>query len=163
SISVRTPQAAYGPLELPLFGEHAGRNAAAAIVALEALLGPALSTEAVRAGCADTRSPGRLEVVGRHPLVILDGAHNPAGAAAVAAALPEAFVWDSMWLVLGISADKDVDGVVDALTRLRPNVLATAHSSPRAATAARVAEASRSRGLPVEEVEPVAAAVATAL
>src|SRR5207302_1256977 len=130
-LSVQTPQGSYRSLGLPLLGEHAGRDAAAAIVALEALLGRALSEDAARAGFAAVRSPGRLEVVGRRPLVVLDGAHNPAAAAAIASALPEAFTWDRLFLVLGVSSNKDLDGIVEQLAPLRPTVLAASHSSPR--------------------------------
>ena len=161
-VSVQTSRATYPSLELPLFGEQAGRNAAAAIVALEALLGRALSEDATRAALAAVRSPGRLEVVGRHPLVVLDGAHNPAAAAALAASLPEAFGWNRLFVVLGVSGNKDLDGVVERLASLRPTVLATSHSSPRAFPAGEVAHAARRHELEAEEVPSVPEALASA-
>ena len=64
----------------------------------------------MREGLAGLTSPGRLEVVRRQPLVILDGAHNPAGAEALAVAMREFFTWDRLHLVLAVSANKDVEG-----------------------------------------------------
>jgi dihydrofolate synthase/folylpolyglutamate synthase len=162
-LSVQTPHGAYRSLELPLFGENAGRHAAAAIVALEALLGRPLSEDAVRAALAAVRSPGRLEVVGRHPLVVLDGAHNPAAAGALASALPEAFVWDRLFLVLAVSSNKDLDGLVEHLAPLRPAaVLAASHSSPRSFPPGDVARACRRHGLDAEEIASVPEALAVA-
>jgi dihydrofolate synthase/folylpolyglutamate synthase len=163
-ISVRTPRANYSSLRLPLFGEHAARNAGAAIVAVEALLDRELSQDAVRAGLVEAGSPGRLEVVGRHPLVVLDGAHNPAGAAALVMALPEAFTWDRLWTVLAISANKDIGGVVAELARLNPAVLATQHSlAARSAAPHAVAEACLRHGLDdVEQFDTVPDALAAA-
>jgi dihydrofolate synthase/folylpolyglutamate synthase len=163
-ISVRTPRANYSSLRLPLFGEHAARNAGAAIVTLEALLDRELSEDAVHAGLQQAGSAGRLEVVGRHPLVVLDGAHNPAGAAALVTALPEAFTWERLWIVFAISANKDLDGVVAELARLNPAVLATRHSvAARSAAPHDAAEACRRHGLDdVEQFETVPDALAAA-
>jgi dihydrofolate synthase / folylpolyglutamate synthase len=163
-VSVRTPRGTYASLRLPMFGEHAARNGAAAVVALEALLDRELSGDAVRSGFESATSPGRLEVVDRHPLVVLDGAHNPAGAAALVRALPEAFTWDRVWIVLGISANKDLDGIAAELARLDPAVLATRHSTAaRAAAPHDVAEACRRHGLDdVEQFDDVPDALAAA-
>src|SRR5436190_186771 len=111
-VTVRTPHGRYEELLLTLYGEHAARNAAAAIVAVEALLDRPLDDDAVRGTFTNAVSPGRLEILARQPLVILDGAHNPAGAAALAEALEEAFTWERLLLVLAVSADKDLEGIV---------------------------------------------------
>ena len=97
----------YDDLYVPLFGEHAARNAAAAIAAP----GGVRSARALDAGRCARRSPacaspGRLEVVGRKPLIVLDGAHNPAGAEALAAAMREFFTWDRLHLVVAVSAEQ---------------------------------------------------------
>ena len=102
--SVRVGHGAYPDLFVPLFGEAAARNAAAAVAAVEALLGRALDQDAVRQGLAAASSPGRLEVVGRHPLIVLDGAHNPDAADALVGALPEAFAWHRLHLVMACFA-----------------------------------------------------------
>ena len=161
-VNVRGLHAAYEDFVLPMFGNHAARNAAGAVVALEALLDRPLSEEAVRRAFASAKMPGRLEVVGRRPLVVLDGAHNPAGAAALATALAESFTWQRLHLVIGVSANKDVDGVVAALAALADRAYATRHGSSRSAPAERVAEASADSGLPVEAFATVAEALAAA-
>ena len=96
--------------------------------------------------------------------MVLDGAHNPAGAAALVGALGEAFAWDRPWLVLAISANKDLDGIVAELARLQPNVLVAQHSNlQRAAPAHEVAEACRRHGLDdVEQFDSVPEALAAA-
>jgi dihydrofolate synthase / folylpolyglutamate synthase len=161
-VDVRGLHATYEGFVLPLFGDHAARNAAGAVVALEALLDRPLSEEAVRRAFAAAEVPGRLEVVGRRPLLVLDGAHNPAGAAALAAALAESFTWQRLHLVIGVSANKDVDGVVAELAPLADRAYAARHGSSRSARAERVAEASAGAGLPVEAFATVAEALAAA-
>ena len=149
----------YGDLRLPLYGEHAARNAAAAVVAVEALLDRALEREAVEDALAAASSPGRLEVMARRPLVVLDGAHNPAGAEALAAALPEAFTWERLHLVIGISENKDVDGIVRPLAPLADATYACRNSSARSAPAERVAEACRGVGLHADSFGSVEEAI----
>jgi dihydrofolate synthase/folylpolyglutamate synthase len=87
----------------------------------------------VREGLAAVRTPGRLEVVGHEPTVVLDGAHNPAGAAALVEALPRTFTWERLHVVLAVSANKDVAGVVAPIARLADVVYATANESVRSA------------------------------
>ena len=111
---------------LPLFGEHAALAAGAAVVAVEALLERAIDEEAVRAALAgaSARRAG-LEVVARHPLIVLDGAHNPAAAEALADALPEAFTWERLHLVLAVFSNKDLKGIVAELVPLADIAYAT--------------------------------------
>jgi dihydrofolate synthase/folylpolyglutamate synthase len=146
-LRVRGLHGEYDELRLPLFGEHSARNAAAAVVSLEAFLDRELEQEAVQEAFAAVTSPGRLEVLSRRPLVVLDGAHNPAGADALVRALPQAFVWERLHLVLGVSANKDIDGIVRTLAPLADQTYACRNSSPRSAPAERVLEACRAAGL----------------
>jgi dihydrofolate synthase/folylpolyglutamate synthase len=161
-IVVRTPGATYDELFLPLFGEYAARNAAAAVTAVESLFGRELSPDAVRAALASASSPGRLEVVSRQPLIVLDGAHNPAGAAALAAALRESFTWDRLHLVLAISANKDVDGIVRELVPLADRVYAARNRSERSSDAGRTATAVSALGVDVRELSWVDEAIEAA-
>jgi dihydrofolate synthase/folylpolyglutamate synthase len=154
--------ATYDDLFLPLFGEHAARNAAATVVATEAFLGRGLSAEATRAAFASARSPGRLEVVGRQPLIVLDGAHNPSGAAALSAALRESFTWDRLHLVLAVSANKDVAGVVAQLAPLADDAYAARNRSERSSSSAAIAAALEAAGVPTTDVETVDRALAAA-
>lgn len=139
---------------LPLHGEHHAANAACALAAVEAFLGFAggLDPAIVREGFAAVRSPGRLEVVRRDDgcPVVLDGAHNVAGARALAGALRDEFTYRHRVLVVGVLGDKDVEGIVDALLPVADHVVATAPPTGRAAPAERVAKAVRAAGRTVE-------------
>ena len=79
-IDIRTERAVYKELPLPLHGRHQGENASIALTAVEEFFGNVLDVEVVREGFAAVKMPGRFEVLGRGPLVVIDGAHNPAGA-----------------------------------------------------------------------------------
>jgi len=140
SFRVRGLRATYDDLFLPLFGEHAVRNSAAAVAAVEALLGRPLDERAIREALANVRWPGRMEVVSRHPTILLDGAHNPAGAEALAVALREFFTWDRLHLVVSISGNKDLAGIVRPLAPLAEVAYAAKNASGRAADALRIAE-----------------------
>jgi dihydrofolate synthase/folylpolyglutamate synthase len=161
-ISVGGLHARYEDCFLPLYGEHAARNAAAAIVALEAFLDRRLADEPTRRALSETPSPGRLEIVARRPLVVLDGAHNPAGARAIAAALREAFTWVRLHLVMAVSANKDIEGVVAELAPLADRAYATRNSSVRSSDADRVADALLRARVPTETFASVADALEAA-
>jgi dihydrofolate synthase/folylpolyglutamate synthase len=162
ALVVRGLHATYGDLLLPIHGEHAAHNAAGAIAAVEAMLERALDADAVRAALGSTTSPGRLEVVSRRPLVILDGAHNPAAAEALAIALPETFAGDRLHLVMAVFKDKDLDGIVRPIAPLADVGYATAVDSVRARSAQEVAAALTAAGVPTETFGSVAEAFAAA-
>lgn len=147
AITVRGLHASYEQMPFPMFGEHAASNAALAIAALEAFLDRGLSEDAVREALDAAASPGRIEVVDRQPLLVLDGAHNPAGADALAAALSESFIWERIHVVLAVSRDKDLAGIARALAPLGAHVLATRYSGRRAAEPETLAAACRDAGL----------------
>ena len=144
---------AYDDVFLPLHGAHQAGNAASALAAVEAFFGAGvggaaagrgpLDIDVVRAAFAGVSSPGRLEIVRRSPTVILDGAHNPAGAAALAAALEEEFDFDRLVAVVAVLDDKDVAGLLDALEPVVSSVVATTNGSPRALPAETLAEVAR--------------------
>lgn len=104
-------------LSLPLLGDHQLKNAAAALEAVEVLRerGIKIKSEAVENGLAKTRWPARFELVSEKPFVIIDGAHNPDGAAAMRENAEYYFSDFRRILVVGMMADKDVDGIVSAL------------------------------------------------
>jgi dihydrofolate synthase / folylpolyglutamate synthase len=151
SLEVRAAHGSYPDIYLPSFGENAARNAATAIAACEALLGRALDLATVREALEDLRVPGRLEVVGRRPLVVLDGAHNPDAATALLETITEAFTWQRLHLVMGMFRDKDIETVVGLLAPLADRAYACANSSPRSAPPERVAAALVASG--VEEMD----------
>jgi dihydrofolate synthase / folylpolyglutamate synthase len=137
----------YGDLFLPLHGAHQATNVATAIAACESFMGRSLSEEAVREALAGATAPGRLEVLSRKPLVVVDGAHNPEAAGALAASLGEAFVWRRLHLVLGILSTKDIDGVVEPLASRSDHAYTCANSNPASLPPEAVAEACRRAGL----------------
>ena len=159
ALVVRGLHAEYEDLLLPIYGEHAARNAAAAIAAVEALLERELDADAVRAALGAATSPGRLEVVGRRPLVVLDGAHNPAAAQALATSLPETFAGERLHLVMAVFADKDLEGIVRELAPLADAGYATAVDSVRARPADEVADALTAAGVATETFGSVAEAI----
>ncbi|MES4901958.1 MULTISPECIES: folylpolyglutamate synthase/dihydrofolate synthase family protein [unclassified Streptomyces] len=128
----------YPEVFLPLYGAHQAHNAAVALAAVEAFFGVGseharpLDIETVRAAFASVSSPGRLEVVRRSPTVILDAAHNPAGARAAAEAVTEAFGFSRLIGVVGSSGDKDVRGLLEAFEPIFAEVVITRNSTPRA-------------------------------
>jgi dihydrofolate synthase/folylpolyglutamate synthase len=137
----------YDEVFLPLYGEHQARNAACALAAVDAFLGAAdrepLDADVVRAAFAGVRSPGRIEVVRRSPTVIIDGAHNPAGAAALTAALDDAFTFDRLVAVVAILDDKDAAAILEQLEPIVSSVVVTTNGSPRALPAMSLAEVAR--------------------
>jgi dihydrofolate synthase / folylpolyglutamate synthase len=162
AITVRGIHATYEDLLLPIFGDFAAHNAAAAIVALEALTEQALEDHAVRDALGGATSPGRLEVAGRQPLIVLDGAHNPAAANALAEALPEAFTGERLHLVMAVFSNKDLAGVADALAPLADAGYAATTDSVRARPASEIEEALTSRGVPTTTYPNVTDALAAA-
>ncbi|WP_069465539.1 bifunctional tetrahydrofolate synthase/dihydrofolate synthase [Actinacidiphila rubida] len=128
----------YEQVFLPLHGEHQARNAAVALAAVEAFFGigsmhqRTLDLDTVRGAFATVTSPGRLEVVRRSPTVVLDAAHNPAGAQVTAAAISEVFGFTHLVGVVGPSGDKDVRGLLEAFEPVFAEVVVTRNSTSRA-------------------------------
>lgn len=126
----------YDEIFLPLHGEHQAHNAVLALAAVEAFFGAGsqrqLDIDAVRAGFAAVASPGRLERVRSAPTVFIDAAHNPAGAAALTRALGDEFDFRYLVGVLSVMADKDVDGILEALEPAFDMLVVTHNGSPRA-------------------------------
>ncbi|SDH89315.1 dihydrofolate synthase / folylpolyglutamate synthase [Actinokineospora alba] len=126
----------YDEIFLPLHGAHQAANAALALAAVEAFFGAGterqLDVDAIREAFASVVIPGRLERLRSSPTVFVDAAHNPHGAAALAAALEDEFGFRKLVGVLGVMADKDVTGILTALEPVLTEVVVTANSSPRA-------------------------------
>ncbi len=149
SLDLRTPGASYDGVWLDLHGSHQGENFAAALAAAEALFAEPLDDNLVREAAALVRSPGRLEIVGREPLVVLDGAKNLEGAHAAAAAVVEEFgAVRSEILVVGMLEGKDPAQMLEALGARRARLVVTCPApSPRTQSAAVVADAARMLGV----------------
>ncbi|MET0303734.1 MAG: folylpolyglutamate synthase/dihydrofolate synthase family protein [Microbacteriaceae bacterium] len=149
-ISVRGLAGVYEDEYLPLYGAHQGFNAALAIAAVESLVGGAtqpIAQDVISEGLSQVLSPGRLQLVGVAPTVVVDAAHNPHGAHALAAALREAFDFDEWGVVLGALDDKDAAGIVAELAPVVAHVFATAPDSERAADPESLADLAEAAGL----------------
>ena len=139
-VTVRGLQQEYADLFLPLHGAHQAQNAAVALAAAEALGDTAPPEEVVRAAFEQATSPGRLEVVRRGPTILLDAAHNPHGAAAAVEAIRDSFTFDPLVGVLGVMADKDVEGLLAELEPVLSDVVCTQVAGPRAMRAEELGE-----------------------
>jgi len=139
----------YDQIFLPLHGAHQAANAALALAAVEAFFGAGkdkqLVVEAVREAFAEIEMPGRLERVRAAPTVLLDAAHNPHGARALATTVAEEFAFRRLVAVVGVMSDKDARGILEALEPVISDIVVTRTASPRA--------------MPLEELNEAAIAV----
>ena len=135
----------YDEVFLPLYGAHQAQNAATALAAVEAFVGgdEPLGDDVVRGAFAETTSAGRLEIVRRSPTIVLDAAHNPHGAEAVAAALEDSFQFDPLIGVIGVMGDKDAEGLLAAFEPHLAHVVVTQNSTARALPADQLAVVAR--------------------
>lgn len=139
--TLTTPAATYEDLYLPLFGSHQAVNAALAIAAVEALgAGKPLSEEVLATGLNAVRSPGRLEVLGGSPTIIVDAAHNPAGAAALRAGIEDAFGFQKIVGVFSAMSDKNVEGILAEMEPLLDAIVVTPMEGERAMEAVELAK-----------------------
>lgn len=131
-----------------LLGDFQRINAGVALAALETLeeRGWRLGEEPVRRGIAGVRWPGRLEVLGPGPRVVLDGAHNPHASRVLARALREDLTYRQLWLILGILGDKDARSIVADLAPLASHLIATRSGSARALDPAEIEALMRAAG-----------------
>jgi dihydrofolate synthase/folylpolyglutamate synthase len=138
----------YDEIFLPLHGVHQAHNAACALAAVEAFIGAGnggaeLPIDLVREAFAQVTSPARLEVMRRGPMVLIDAAHNPAGAAATAEAVTEEFAFDRLVGVVAVMKDKDVAGVLAELEPICAELVVTRNSTERSMPVAELAELAR--------------------
>lgn len=164
ALDLRTPGAEYEDVFLSLHGAHQGDNAACALAAAEAFFGRPLDDDLVREVFATVSVPGRFEILARSPLVILDGAHNPDGAAVAAETLRDFSIGGDRLLVVGMTGARDPVEMLEALdARHARAVVATAAESPRPMPARDIASAAQSMGIDAEVVPHVVDAVDRAI
>jgi dihydrofolate synthase/folylpolyglutamate synthase len=154
-IDLRTPFGRLEEVYLPVHGAHQGENLALAVTAAEAFFDRAVDVDVVGEALADLELPGRFEILGRDPMVVLDGAHNPDGMAALATTLQDDFPpVPTTVVVLGMLGGRDPEAMVAALELgAHDLVLCTTPDSPRAMPAPDVAQVVQAMGIEVE-VEP---------
>jgi dihydrofolate synthase/folylpolyglutamate synthase len=162
-VSINGTRGDYEDVFLPVRGRHQIANLAVAVAASEALLGGPLDESSLRAGVAEVTSPGRLEPIASSPLVLIDGAHNPQGMRALAAALAEEFANQEWVLVMSAMRDKDLSQMIPQLRGHVRSAIATQSASDRTLPANELAESLRAElELPVEAVPDPAEALARA-
>lgn len=133
-VTVRTPSATYTDVFVPLFGEHQAHNAAAALVGVEAFMGGrALDAKIVENGMMTVTSPGRLQVVRTSPTILVDAAHNPAGARVLADALDDSFAFVHVVGVYSAMGDKDIESVLAEMEPHLDSIVITEMPGERAA------------------------------
>jgi len=137
NFKVITPCREYKNLKIKLIGAHQIMNAAVSLGAIESLRssGVKVSIDSIRGGLYNTLWPGRCEIVSKRPFIILDGAQNSASAGVLSQAVRNRFRYQRLILVLGISSDKDMQGIAKQLYALADAVILTQARTPRAADA----------------------------
>jgi len=125
--SVRGLFNTYPRLETPLLGAHQAANAACSIAVIEALRyhDITIDADAVSSGLRDVKWPGRLEILSRNPMIAIDGAQNGASAHVLAEAVKGIFKYDKLTLILGVSKDKDISGILKELVPIADSMILT--------------------------------------
>lgn len=129
--------------QIRMLGEHQTRNAAVALTAIDALNQYGrfnVSKQAILKGLAEANWPGRMEIMQRDPIVLIDGAHNLHGAKGLSRAVKTLFEGKEIIGVVGILGDKDVSGMLAEMMPLCQTVICTEPDNPRKMTAERLAE-----------------------
>jgi dihydrofolate synthase/folylpolyglutamate synthase len=155
ALSIQGLHGAYEDLFLSLFGPRQATNAALALVACEAFTGGRLEQSLVDQAFASVKTPGRLEVVARRPLILLDGGHNLAAALHVRDAIAESFSYERLWLVSGMLEDKLVEDVLGVWSSVADRFVVTAPVAERAALPERSATALEDQGVARENITVV--------
>ena len=148
-------------LRLNLSGHHQIVNAATALGTMEILedLGYPVSTEAMIGGLREVHWPGRLEMVRSSPRVVLDGAHNPAGARALRDALEEEFDYDRLILLFGIMKDKDLKLILQTLAPLADRIILSRPHTDRASSPSSLLKELGTLGAKAEVIEDLSVAI----
>ena len=169
-VSMELYEKSYSDVEISMVGKHQAENLKTALATLEILRKSGavkLDREALYEGLKRARQPGRFEVIGggteagdeSKPLVIIDGAHNEAGAQALQETMAQYFSGKKILLVAGILADKQIDSIVKFLTKITDHIIVTEPDNPRKLAAEKLAEHVADFGAAAEVVSDVEAAV----
>lgn len=161
-VSMELYEKSYSDVEISMVGRHQAENLKTALATLEILRKSGavkLDREALYEGLKRARQPGRFEVISEDPLVIIDGAHNEAGAQALQETMAQHFAGKKILLVAGILADKEIDSIVKFLTKITDHIIVTEPDNPRKLAAEKLAEHVADFGVAAEAVSDVEAAV----
>ena len=161
-VSMELYEKSYSDVEISMVGRHQAENLKTALATLEILRKSGavkLDREALYEGLKRARQPGRFEVISEDPLVIIDGAHNEAGAQALQETMAQHFARKKILLVAGILADKEIDSIVKFLTKITDHIIVTEPDNPRKLAAEKLAEHVADFDVAAEAVSDVEAAV----
>lgn len=161
-VSMELYEKSYSDVEISMVGRHQAENLKTALATLEILRKSGavkLDREALYEGLKRARQPGRFEVISEDPLVIIDGAHNEAGAQALQETMAQHFAGKKILLVAGILADKEIDSIVKFLTKITDHIIVTEPDNPRKLAAEKLAEHVADFGVAAEAVSDVEAVV----
>ncbi len=161
-VSMELYEKSYSDVEISMVGRHQAENLKTALATLEILRKSGavkLDREALYEGLKRARQPGRFEVISEDPLVIIDGAHNEAGAQALQETMAQHFAGKKILLVAGILADKEIDSIVKFLTKITDHIIVTEPDNPRKLAAEKLAGHVADFGVAAEAVPGVEAAV----
>ena len=161
-VSMELYEKSYSDVEISMVGRHQAENLKTALATLEILRKSGavkLDREALYEGLKRARQPGRFEVISEDPLVIIDGAHNEAGAQALQETMAQHFAGKKILLVAGILADKEIDSIVKFLTKITDHIIVTEPDNPRKLAAEKLAEHVADFGTAAEVISDVEAAV----
>lgn len=161
-VSMELYEKSYSDVEISMVGRHQAENLKTALATLEILRKSGavkLDREALYEGLKRARQPGRFEVISEDPLVIIDGAHNEAGAQALQETMAQHFAGKKILLVAGILADKEIDSIVKFLTKITDHIIVTEPDNPRKLAAEKLVEHVADFGVAAEAVPDVEAAV----
>jgi len=164
SLQVEGRLASY-ELSIPLLGQHQLENAATAVATLEVLTerGFHISGQSITGGLAQVSWPGRLQVLSRRPLILVDGAHNPDSARKLKQSLEQYFDFDRAILIIGVSSDKNIAGIVSELVSLFDKVIVTRSTHPRAMVTAPIVAEFSQHGVEAQETDYISTALPLAL
>jgi dihydrofolate synthase/folylpolyglutamate synthase len=164
-VDLRTPHGHHEDVFVSLHGAHQGDNAATAVAAVEAFFDDRLPDDVVAEALGGVVVPGRFEIMGRNPLVVIDAAHNPEGARSARETMTEGFgEGRGRVVVVGLLGGRDIGEVLDALGAADADlVICCSARSPRAIPAEDIAAVGRAQGMAVEVVPDVADAIGRAL
>lgn len=170
-VSMELYEKSYSDVEISMVGRHQAENLKTALATLEILRKSGavkLDREALYEGLKRARQPGRFEVISgsepnaddrRKPVVIIDGAHNEAGAQALQETMAQHFAGKKILLVAGILADKEIDSIVKFLTKITDHIIVTEPDNPRKLASEKLAEHVADFGAAAEVVSDVEAAM----
>lgn len=161
-VSMELYEKSYSDVEISMVGHHQAENLKTALATLEILRKSGavkLDREALYEGLKRARQPGRFEVISEDPLVIIDGAHNEAGAQVLQETMAQHFAGKKILLVAGILADKEIDSIVKFLTKITDHIIVTEPDNPRKLAAEKLAEHVADFGVAAEAVSDVEATV----